>query len=135
MNEERKERIKAFKERMSSSDGWEFDPVTGRYFRNLGNGCIEYKTDMIFKGSPEVKKPTEKRPRKLCPMTFKELCHCKDNCVCFTSDGCGIVTRKYNVQRGRWCPYLSVACVGELCSWWGSYGSCIMFKEDENGEI
>lgn len=64
---------------------WEKDEISGRYYREIGKGCREYQTDMLFSSGYKAddKAPVEKRQSKRCP--FKSIV----NSVC-VGDGCAL---------------------------------------------
>ncbi len=67
------------------------DPVSGRRFRDLGGGCIEFQPDIILAHGKPEQKAEEKQPlpRRRCPFKSIVSADCVfEQCAFFVGSAC-----------------------------------------------
>ena len=98
-------------------DGWQVDERSGRRYRIVGKGCIEYEPDFIgsYGTVPQgmadkIQRvdvtPERQESAKTCP--FQRGIPCRKDCALRSGNGCGIGTGAQE-SKGR-CPFSSLPC-------------------------
>lgn len=103
------------------SNGWIYEPETGRYYRMIGENCKEYATDYIRCGTkpePVEQQPKQqpKEPEKRCPFLRSANDRCKGSECAFFSDGSCVLAKikpgQLRESKGLSCPLRGP---GRLC--------------------